>query len=184
MAKKSSGNIDKKEECPVCGGIIWGRGQKVIIEGAKMTVCANCAQFGAKIAKKPPKTKPISGSSYSFEKNRKTPISTPKPKINETEIDEELDIVPDYAEKIRKIRATKNLNQDKFAQKLNEKPSLLRRIESGKVKPTMQLAKKIEKVYGISLIQSSDQVVVDTKKYMKKARGTSLGDIAFIKKKK
>ncbi len=184
MAKKSFGNIEKKEECPVCGGLIWGRGQKVIIEGAKMTVCDNCAQFGTKITKRLIKSKTSSISSYPIEKSTKTPISTAQPKIKASEIEDELEIVPDFAEKIKNARTTKNLNQDKFAQKLNEKPSLIRRIESGKVKPTMKLAKKIEKFYGISLIKESDQEVVDTKKYMKRVGGTSLGDIAFIKKKK
>ncbi|GAG71186.1 unnamed protein product [marine sediment metagenome] len=48
---------------------------------------------------------------------------------------EELEIVLDYAKRIRNIRSNLRLNQDQFAQKLNEKPSLLRRIEAGKVEP-------------------------------------------------
>jgi len=98
----------------------------------------------------------------------------------------ELEIVEDYTIKIRKVRQSLGLNQDQFAQKLNEKPSLLRRIETGKVKPSIKLAKKIEKVYGIKLITTSE--IIDTSaqvgKYMKKSSGTSLGDMAFVKKKR
>ena len=51
----------------------------------------------------------------------------------------------DYAKRIKNARTNSKLNQEQFAQKLNEKPSLLRRIESGKVEPTIKLAEKIEK---------------------------------------
>ncbi|GAG90516.1 unnamed protein product, partial [marine sediment metagenome] len=44
MPKTRYSEVDK--ECPICGGIIWGKGQKVLLEGAKITVCDNCAQHG------------------------------------------------------------------------------------------------------------------------------------------
>ena len=51
MSKKTTyKDIDK--ECPVCGGIIWGKGINVLIEGAKITVCRVCAQFGKRIREK------------------------------------------------------------------------------------------------------------------------------------
>ena len=69
---------------------------------------------------------------------------------------------------------------------MNEKPSLLRRIEAGKVEPTVKLAKKIEDVYKIKILKKSDEIEarVQNNKYMKKSNVKSLGDIAFIKKKK
>ena len=36
MPKFDEKDVDK--ECPICGGIIWGKGQNVLIEGAKMIV--------------------------------------------------------------------------------------------------------------------------------------------------
>ena len=87
---------------------------------------------------------------------------------------------------LRKARNARGLNQDQFAQKLNEKPSLLRRIEAGKVEPTIKLAKKIEDVYNIKLIKQVDEIEPTAKQsqYMKKSSGSSLGDIAYVKKKK
>jgi len=161
---------DEERRCPICEGVIW-KGQKVLIEGVKMTVCNSCAQYGKKLL-----TKPKSTSSHSTH-----PKSSSRNVINKME---EVEIVPDYAKIIRNVRTLKKLNQDQFAQKLNEKPSLLRRIESGKVKPTIKLAKKIEKVYNITLLKKSDEIEVNTKKYMKKQTSSTLGDIAFIKKKK
>ncbi|MFX1302807.1 MAG: multiprotein bridging factor aMBF1 [Promethearchaeota archaeon] len=177
MSKPRYNEIDK--ECPICGSIIWGKGQKVLLEGVKMTVCHNCAQHGTKIYKLPIKThikKP-----YSHKKAR--PI---KRQMSKKDKIDELELIPDYAAKIRNARNSRGLNQDQFAQKLNEKPSLLRRIEAGKVEPTIKLAKKIEDVYKIKLLKEADEIEsnIQDNKYMKRSTGTSLGDIAFIKKKK
>jgi len=177
MSSKRIDDTDK--ECQICGSIIWGKGIKVIIEGAKITVCPNCAQHGKKIVKKP-----TSLPQRKVEKFRKTSNAKPmKPRI---EPQKELEIVEDYTIKIRKVRQSLGLNQDQFAQKLNEKPSLLKRIETGKAKPTVKLARKIEKVYGIKLVTTSEIIETSTQvnKYMKKSSGTSLGDMAFVKKKK
>ncbi|MFX1311232.1 MAG: multiprotein bridging factor aMBF1 [Promethearchaeota archaeon] len=177
MPKPKYNEIDK--ECPICGSIIWGRGQRVLLEGAKITVCHNCAQHGTKIQKSPKTTK-LKGSSHI------KPIQTLKKKKYNHNIVETLEIVQNYDKKIRDTRSKLNLTQDQFAQKMNEKPSLIRRIESGKVKPTINLAKKIEKIYDLKLLKKIDdsEPINDKNKYIKKSKGSSLGDIAFIKKKK
>ncbi len=177
MPKPQYDEIDK--ECPVCGSIIWGKGQRVLLEGAKITVCHNCAQYGVKIQK-------LSTSTYiksSFSRDRA--IRPKRQALKKPRIDD-LEIIPDYAKKIRNARNTLGFNQDQFAQKLNEKPSLLKRIETGKVEPTIKLAKKIEDVYKIKIIKKVTEIEADVSnnKYMKKSSGTSLGDLAFIKKKK
>jgi len=177
MPKPKYSEIDK--ECPICGSIIWGKGVRVLLEGAKITVCNNCASHGTKI-QTPPKN-------FQHKKSVQRGLqTTSKKQTFKKKVGEDLEIVPDYAKKIKYVRNRLGLNQDQFAQKLNEKPSLIRRIETGKVEPTVKLAKKIENTYKIVLIKKSDDIeynVQDTK-YMKKTSGSSLGDIAVIKKKK
>ncbi len=177
MPKPKYNEIDK--ECPICGGIIWGKGHRVLLEGAKITVCHNCAQHGTKVHKTPT---PIKTKSLYHQKATRTP----RKKNYKNDIVENLEIVQEYAKKIRDIRSKLKLNQDQFAQKMNEKPSLIRRIESGKVKPTIKLAKKIEKIYDIKLLKKIDdsESITHENKFIKKSKGASLGDIAFIKKKK
>ncbi|NVM43463.1 MAG: TIGR00270 family protein [Candidatus Lokiarchaeota archaeon] len=177
MSKKLTDEYEK--ECPICGGKIWGRGEKVLIEGAKIVVCQSCAQFGVKIKLKT-KIAPSNKGLYPKPKSSVTKVVRPR------EIEESVEIVSDYVTKIRKARNSRGLNQDQFAQKLNEKPSLLRRIEAGKVEPTIKLAKKIEDVYNIKLLKQVDEIEPTAKQsqYMKKANGSSLGDIAYVKKKK
>jgi len=141
-------------------------------------VCDNCAQYGTKIHN--------SDSKNSRKRQyQKTYQSSPKKKIRRTQEIETLEIVSDFASKIKNVRNKLRLNQDQFAQKINEKPSLLRRIEIGKVEPTVKLARKIEDTYKIRLLQkttSSDMNILENK-LKKKTHGSALGDIAFVKKK-
>jgi putative transcription factor len=175
MPKPNSSDVDK--ECPVCGGLIWGGGQKVLLEGAKITVCDSCAEHGKKIRtyerqahkKRPSQQRSSSGKTYRKKKSV---------------FDSDIEVVPDYAKRVRRARTSRNLTQEKFAQRVHEKESLIRRIESGKTKPTIELAKKLENTYKIHLLQKSDKLEVKTSSYMKQKSGTTLGDIAFIKKKK
>ena len=177
MSKNTPNQFEK--DCPICEGKIWGKGQKVLIEGAKITVCQSCAQYGVKI-KNPLK------ASYKANQNYAKPKSPAKKKKYNRQIDDGLEIVADYVTKIRKARNSRGLNQDQFAQKLNEKPSLLRRIEAGKVVPTIKLAKKIEQVYEIVLIKKVDESEpsITPEEYMKKSSSSSLGDIAIVKRRK
>ena len=177
MSKNTPNQFEK--DCPICEGKIWGKGQKVLIEGAKITVCQSCAQYGVKI-------KNVSRTNDIVKQNYAKPKSTAKKKAYNRQIDEGLEIVEDYVTRIRKARNSRGLNQDQFAQKLNEKPSLLRRIEAGKVEPTIKLAKKIEQVYEITLVKKVDEIDPSTtqNKYMKKSSSSSLGDIAIVKRRK
>lgn len=172
-------NVRINDDCPICGGKIWGKGQKVLIEGAKITVCQSCAHYGKKIITK----KKLSKFERISTNKRKITKSKPSNKLKGI-LEPSIEIVPDYFKRIRNVRTQKNLTQEQFAQKLNEKPSLIRRIESGKVEPNLKLAKKIEEVYHIQILKATDEVKVNTEKYMKKTSTTSMGDIAFIKKKK
>jgi len=177
MSKKKHNEFDR--ECPICGGIIWGKGEKVLIEGAKITVCQNCAQHGIKI-----QTEPKTTNAKKFSTDRLPVISKKIIKNKDDFLETQLEVVPDYAIKIKKARNDNNLTQEQFALKLHEKESLIRKIEAGKVEPNLELAKKIEKTYNINLLQKPDEQIVNYKEYLKKSTGTSLGDIAFIKKKK
>ncbi len=173
--KENLTEVDK--ECPLCGGLIW-KSVKVVIEGVKMSVCQSCSQGVEVVREKKVKRtylaqKPPIRPQYS-QKSKKATLLEP------TE-----ELVPDFNTRIRKKRSQLRLTQEEFSQKLNEKPSLIRRIETGKARPTIKLAKKIESVYGIKLLEKSSEIndtLVNTKYLKKKSSGTSLGDIAFIKK--
>jgi putative transcription factor len=67
------------------------------------------------------------------------------------EIEEGLEIDEDYGRKIREARERAGLKQAELAQKINEKQSLLRKIEHEEILPTDEVRVKIARVLNITL---------------------------------
>ena len=151
--------------CEICGREIK-YGEKIKIESAVVIVCKNCAAAlskGTRIGKVTEKSK-----------------TETKPKIRR-ELPEE-DIIEDYASVIREAREKEGLSQEGLAKELKEKLSVITRIEAGKMIPTMELAKKMEKLLKIKLIEKTSG---DAKITVSKTDETlTLGDIVKIKKRK
>lgn len=153
-----------------------GRGAEVLLEGAPIRVCQGCAIHGKKI-----RVAQVTTRRDAIQRYRSTRRRSPPPNL---EPEPTVEVVANYATRIRTARNSLKLTQDQFAYRLNETPALLRRIEAGKTQPTVKLAQKIQRVYDITLLQKlSDELKVHIKKYMKKTTGSSLGDTAFIKRK-
>jgi len=118
-------------ECGICGK----RESKMlaVVEGIVLTVCSDCSQYGKVVeVKEEPRIKTQVKKSYS-------------------EIEEF--IVKDYAMKIQKARERLQLTQKELAQKINEKESLIHHVESGKLEPSFDVARKIERMLKITLIE-------------------------------
>jgi len=67
--------------------------------------------------------------------------------------EENYEVVEDYAERIREAREEMGLTREILARMVGEKESTIRRIESGKLTPSIDLAKKLERVLKITLLQ-------------------------------
>lgn len=129
------------------------------VEGTTMQVCRSCARFGKQVHKVQVRQ---------MQPTKKTPA---KPDVLEV-------MVQDYAKRIREARESRKLKQEDFAKTLNIKTSLLQNMETGKFKPSTPLAKSIEKVLGIKLLEEVEETVFAGKP--SKREGFTLGD--FIKK--
>ncbi len=91
------------------------------------------------------------------------------------------EIVPDYDSKIRKAREEMGLTQEVLAKYVGEKVSVIKRIEMGKLKPTIELAKKLEKVLKVTLLSDvASDVGVSVKE---RKVEVLLGDVVVIKDK-
>ena len=101
------------------------------IEGATMKVCPNCAGHG-KVLQRP---KPVP-------KKTKRKIAAPVPA--EPAVEVVAAVVDDYAKLIKDARSKTGMTQKDFAKKINEKESLLHKMETGGFKPSIPLAKKLE----------------------------------------
>ena len=160
-------------QCEVCGRQIFGNPLRAIIEGAKMTVCSECAKLGSgywepkpqRRAKKSAKRQPIISVS------RRKPI----PSVTET-----LELVDDFGQRVRQARRGLALSHEDLGRKIREKVSVLRKIERGKMVPDLVLAEKLEHALKIKLRVPPSEPKTQFVS-LSKPRGTTLGDLVLLK---
>lgn len=145
--------------CELCGKT--NAEYKAIVEGTELTVCFNCSIYG-KIVRK---ARPVF-------KKREEQKKQEKPEIVEK-------VVNDYGQKIRKARTKKEMTQKEFAKKLNIKESLLHKIENSVFKPSIPLARKLEKNLKIQLIEEVEEEKIDIK--TEKTERLTIGDLMGLK---
>lgn len=142
--------------CELCGKnthLVTAR-----VDGADLQVCSSCGSYG-KVMKRPVIVK--------------RPVKTFKPEVLEL-------IVPDYAKIVGNARRKLGVTQKEFAESLNEKESVMQKVESGSFKPSIALARKLEKRLGIKLVEKEKASANDYK--AKKGTGLTIGDLIKIKK--
>ena len=93
---------------------------------------------------------------------------------------ERLEIVSDYAQRVKRARERLGWTQRMLAQKVKVSENVIRRIEAGTLTPSIDLAKRLEKVLGIKLLEP---IVEEEEEYNGGKSGfyLTLGDIAEIK---
>jgi len=128
--------------CEVCGRRIEGRSKRVMIDGSILEVCSQCATLGEREVKERPKSKVIMKSS--------------SPKTERINI-ENMEVILDYAITIKKARERMGLSQDELAQKINEKASVIRLIESGRMKPNILIGRKLERALKVTLFTIAEE---------------------------
>lgn len=149
-------------ECEMCGKI--GNVVKTKVEGTFLNVCNNCARHGKVVEK----VEDLAGVS-----NIKRKTFSRDKEISEY-------IVPNYNSLVKNKREQIGLKQEDFAKKVNEKVSVIQHIESGKLEPSLKLAKKLEHFLGIKLIEKDDFEYEGGVR--EEASTMTLGDMLKIKK--
>ncbi|MFQ6051888.1 MAG: multiprotein bridging factor aMBF1 [Candidatus Hydrothermarchaeota archaeon] len=150
--------------CEVCGAEIKGQARVVFIERTEMKVCNRCKKFAEK------------NTMRIFKQPLKRTIK-PKPrKVSK----EEYELIENYGTTIKKAREKREWTQEDLAKRLNEKTSVIARIETEKMIPDENLLKKLERLLEINLRQEMRENHLGV---ASSARSLTLGDIAKIKKK-
>ncbi len=131
--------------CEVCGHKIHTEPITAIIEGAKLTVCVECSKHGKIIHEEVHLPKAAL-------KKPQAPITMvqKRPIVASVQLTQEL--TQDYANKIRFAREKLVLTHEELGKKINEKASVLRNLEAGKMEPNNQLASKLEHMLKIKLL--------------------------------
>ena len=145
--------------CDMCGkdSVLF----KTMIEGSLLNVCENCSKYGKII-----------------EKVEKEPV---KSKIIKRKIDEPNDFIVDgYFKIIKESREKKNLTQKELAMKINEKESVIEKIEQGKMEPDILFAKKLGNFLNIKLIEKIE--IKERVNINFKDKVMTIGDLLKMKK--
>lgn len=88
-------------------------------------------------------------------------ISTPPrikpPPLKKINMMDEMILDHEFPSLIRNARSKKGLTHDQLGQKINEKVTLIRKVETGSIRPDEILAKKLERFLGIKLYVNANE---------------------------
>jgi len=145
--------------CEMCGKS--GELNLALVEGVKMHLCTSCSKFGK-----------------SLNQHKQTKYTPTIASIKPLESNEE--VVQNFAQILKQEREKRNFEQKDFAKLLSEKESLLHKMESGHYVPSLETAKKIQRILKIRLVTEQKEASIGNK--TKFSGPLTIGD--FIKKRK
>jgi len=148
--------------CDMCG--TTGKLFRTEVEGTLLNACENCSKFGK-----------VLGSVREALPERKLQRIA-RQVVREETIQA---IVENYPEVIRKKRESLSLTQEELALKLNEKVSLIHKMETGHYEPPIALARKIEKFLKVALVEQVTNEPAHVER--SKSDAYTLGDFIKVK---
>jgi putative transcription factor len=163
--------------CEVCGRKIHGSPIRAVIEGAKLMVCVECSKYGkiireeeVKLGQRAPKKTPVPFSARTQKKTVGAKVEVAQ------------EVVEGYHAKIRQAREKLGLSHEELGKKINEKASVLSKLETGKMTPNNVLVTKLEHALKIKLL-----VPIKEEKFSEIPKSpsheTTLGDLIQLNKK-
>lgn len=153
------------------------------VEGAELEVCSNCADFGTEVkteessSSTSSKYSTSSTSSSSRSSGRSSTSSSSRSGGRDDMFDAVGDLAQDYDSRIRQAREQRGLTQAELANQLNEKASLIRKVERGDTLPSDDLQSKLESFFDMSLSAGSDQEETDGWQSDRDTGEYTLGDV-------
>lgn len=173
-------------QCELCGSETAAP-RTIKVEGAELDVCDSCASLGSEI-KQP--TKETQTTKYSTSSSDTSPSRSGSSGATSASrgggggggsrdgdpFDSIGDLAQDYDDLIRRAREERGLSQTELADQLNEKRSVIRRLERGETLPSDTMQKKLERHLEIDLSGGS----VEASEWQSEGDATTftLGEVA------
>ena len=186
--------------CEMCGNFAGPDLTECEVDGVNMFLCPKCKRFGDKISSKQDvfeddseesevtfvRSKPGGkGPSVSHVKVKTgtshTPVQKSRHGGRRDVLRSDQILVDDYGDVIKQARKAKGLSLEDFAQMINEKASLIQKLEKSEFNPPESLIVKIERKLEISLKEEAAAPIFTGTTSKKE---TTLGDVVKLKKKK
>ncbi len=190
----------KLMSCEMCGTFAGPDLVESEYDNVRMFLCKNCAKLGVKTSDKSLSDYKDSGNETEVTFVRSTPggkgpsvshvkvktggsASTPvrSPRRRRDDLYSSDVLIEDFGDAIKTARKAKGLSLEDFAQMINEKASLLQKLEKSDFNPPESLITKIERKLDISLREEASAPVYSG---ITSKKETTLGDIVKLKKKK
>lgn len=162
----------------MCGKPIKGNPIRIKIDNAAMDVCKECSKFG-KVQKVP---QPKYRSSNNKSKSKRT-NNYQKRNYSRRNDEPAEELIEDYGNIIKHARESKKLSREQLGERINEKVSVITRVESEKMTPDIKLAKKFEKALNITLIEKMETLDLESFRNIAQGQNT-LASVVKIKKPK
>jgi len=149
--------------CELCGKLT--ELFTAMVEGAQMQVCANCGRFGKVLRKAaPPRT------AAPVRKAASEPVQVER-------------VIEGYGDRVRGAREKRGLTQQDFAKLLTVKESLVHKMETGHFEPDIELARRLEKLLHVTLVEVRiEGGIVDKPQDDERPACMTIGDILNMKR--
>ena len=155
--------------CELCGADV-PRLKNVAIDATILSVCTDCSRFGDEVATpalRQSTMPPIIAQRLEMRQRRMTPRDV------YTQAGE-LELAEDFPARIRQAREARGWKQADLGAKINERVSVIAKLESGAISPGDALVRKLERELGIKLKERVEPVAA---KKQAVGGGITLGDL-------
>ena len=141
--------------CEMCGKSVPFT-KSVMIDGAKLEVCPECARFGDdyKASLSPQSSGQSTGGSRTVIEQR---LEKREKRMGTKDVYAQaktVEVVENYGKVVRDAREAKGMDLDEFSKFISEKKGTIAKIEANRLIPDDKLVKKIEKALDIKLLET------------------------------
>ncbi len=139
--------------CEMCGNEVDST-SRVRIEGSVLNVCVNCARFGKAIDPPPAPAPTGSAARSAHVSGSATRSSGSARSLQERDLYQEIgemELAPDWPKRIRVAREGLKWTPEDLGKKLNEKKSVVLKLESGSIHPPDDLVRRVERLLKVRL---------------------------------
>ncbi len=159
--------------CEICGKEIFGRPKRIVVDRAELTVCQDCSKLGEPVAERRPAAKATSPRIIA---------RRAAPRISKELLESE--VCEDFSERVRRGRIAAGMSQEDLAKRINEKVSVIQRVESGRMVPSVRLCRALERTLKIKLlIEAEAEEPIPRARPGPAPHEPTLGELARIKRK-
>jgi putative transcription factor len=162
--------------CEMCGAEV-PRTKLVMVEGAAVQVCGKCEKFASSPAVRAKDgavlLPDVADRLDNREKRRK--------ERDIYEASGELELAEDYSERIRRARQRQGMSHEDLGKLINEKKSVIVKVESGEMTPPDKLVERLERALNIKL--KEPVLAAGEVRKANSSQGMTLGDFIKVKKK-